>query len=78
MPDTVPVGYADFPNEFSHVSRSLARYQFPNLVQYTDMPRGGHFAAFEEPVLLSDDIKKFVSNVVQLESTPKPQTKKVS
>lgn len=37
--------------------------KYPNLLQSTEMPRGGHFAAFEEPELLSQDIfsavKKF-------------------
>jgi hypothetical protein len=31
------------------------------------MPRGGHFAAFEEPKLIVDDIRKFVNAVLQLE-----------
>ena len=30
-----------------------------NLVQYTEMPRGGHFAAMEEPELLVEDVRKF-------------------
>jgi pimeloyl-ACP methyl ester carboxylesterase len=30
-----------------------------NVVQWTDMPRGGHFAAMEEPELLAADIRRF-------------------
>ena len=30
-----------------------------NLAQYTEMPRGGHFAAMEEPQLLVEDVRKF-------------------
>ena len=34
-----------------------------NITQWTEMPRGGHFAAMEEPVLLVDDIRKFVQSL---------------
>ncbi|CAG2179304.1 unnamed protein product [Oppiella nova] len=77
VPASVPVAIADFPNEISHVPKSLAHYQFPNLVQYTDMPRGGHFSAFEEPILVSDDIKKFVKTVLELELSEKSQNKEL-
>jgi pimeloyl-ACP methyl ester carboxylesterase len=30
-----------------------------NIVRWTDMPRGGHFAAFEQPELLLEDIRAF-------------------
>jgi pimeloyl-ACP methyl ester carboxylesterase len=30
-----------------------------NLTRWTRMPRGGHFAAFEEPELLADDVRAF-------------------
>ena len=30
-----------------------------NLTRWTEMPRGGHFAAMEEPELLTDDIRAF-------------------
>ena len=33
----------------------------PNLMQYTRMTRGGHFAAVEEPKALADDVLRFVS-----------------
>jgi pimeloyl-ACP methyl ester carboxylesterase len=53
-----PVAYADFPKEvfaspFSWITRTY------NVVQRTEMPRGGHFAALEQPDLLLDDIRKF-------------------
>ncbi|XP_014668602.1 PREDICTED: epoxide hydrolase 1-like [Priapulus caudatus] len=60
---TVPVGYAVFPGEISVLPRCLARDTYPNIVQYTDMPRGGHFAALEEPELLADDVRNFVAAV---------------
>jgi hypothetical protein len=45
-----------FPNEIAYQPKSLAQEKYHNLVRYTDMPRGGHFAAFEEPGLLADDV----------------------
>ena len=30
-----------------------------NLKQWTEIPKGGHFTAFEEPILFSDDVRKF-------------------
>jgi pimeloyl-ACP methyl ester carboxylesterase len=30
-----------------------------SLVRWTEMPRGGHFAAMEEPELLADDVRSF-------------------
>lgn len=37
--------------------------KYLNIYYYTMMPRGGHFAAFEEPQLLADDIFQFVRKV---------------
>jgi pimeloyl-ACP methyl ester carboxylesterase len=52
----VPVGFAHFPKEILHPPREyLAR--FLDVVRWTDMPRGGHFAAMEQPELLADDIR---------------------
>ncbi|XP_033116143.1 epoxide hydrolase 1-like [Anneissia japonica] len=60
---TVPSAIADFPMEFARVPEPWTRKQFTDLVQYTTMPRGGHFAAFEVPQLLAKDIRKFVTAV---------------
>ncbi|CAJ0968291.1 unnamed protein product [Ranitomeya imitator] len=62
-PVYVPTGIAAFPNEVAHAPRVLAKDKYRNIVTYTFMPRGGHFAAFEEPELLARDIQKFVSTV---------------
>lgn len=62
----VPTGIAAFPNELLHCPRSWAKKKFKNIVTYTYMPRGGHFAAFEEPELLAQDIKQFVKKVEHL------------
>ena len=59
----VPTGCAVFPRELlawpprSYVDRIY------NVAQWTEMPRGGHFAAMEEPDLLIQDIRKFARNL---------------
>jgi microsomal epoxide hydrolase len=55
----VPFACARFPREpFAVVPRKWIEAQY-NLQQFTEMPRGGHFAAMEEPLLLADDLRKF-------------------
>ncbi|KAM3930699.1 epoxide hydrolase 1-like [Leptodactylus fuscus] len=62
-PVYVPTGIAAFPCELLHSPRVLAKDKYKNIVTYTYMPRGGHFAAFEEPEILARDIQNFVSKV---------------
>ncbi|ELK32131.1 Epoxide hydrolase 1 [Myotis davidii] len=59
----VPTGFAAFPCELMHVPEKWVRVKYPKLVSYSYMARGGHFAAFEEPELLAQDICKFVGRV---------------
>ncbi|XP_068397850.1 epoxide hydrolase 1 isoform X1 [Eschrichtius robustus] len=56
----VPTGFAAFPCELVHVPEKWVKSKYPKLISYSYMPRGGHFAAFEEPELLAQDIRKFV------------------
>jgi pimeloyl-ACP methyl ester carboxylesterase len=53
----VPVGVAVFPKELTPPIRRFVRGV--NLVRWTEMPRGGHFAAMEEPELLVEDVRAF-------------------
>jgi len=53
-----PTGIAVFPYELSHVPRAVAD-RHANLVRWTRMERGGHFAPAEEPGLLVEDIRAF-------------------
>lgn len=55
----VPVGHAAFPCEILRPPRSLAARSFTDIRRWTEMPRGGHFAALEQPALLADDIRSF-------------------
>jgi pimeloyl-ACP methyl ester carboxylesterase len=55
----VPFACARFPGElFGVVPRQWIEAQY-NVAQFTEMPRGGHFAALEEPQLLVEDVRKF-------------------
>jgi pimeloyl-ACP methyl ester carboxylesterase len=49
---------AVFPRDLSRPPRSWAERTY-NLTRYTAMPRGGHFAAHEEPELLGNDLTEF-------------------
>ena len=55
----VPTGYAAFPKEIIRPPRSLAEHVYTNIQRWTEMPRGGHFAAMEQPDALAADIRAF-------------------
>ena len=54
----VPSAMAVFPKELSHPPREWGERSF-NVQRWTELPRGGHFAALEEPELLVEDIRAF-------------------
>ena len=54
----VPMGFAAFPAETPPPPQSLAATRF-NIVSWETMPRGGHFAAWEEPELFTDAVAGF-------------------
>jgi pimeloyl-ACP methyl ester carboxylesterase len=54
----VPCAIALFPQDLSHPPREWAERCY-NVQRWTEMPRGGHFAALEEPELLVEDIRAF-------------------
>jgi microsomal epoxide hydrolase len=55
----VPTGYADFPKEILRPPRSLAARTYTDIRRWASMPRGGHFAALEQPELLAHEIHEF-------------------
>lgn len=60
---TVPMGIAAFPDPvFLPTPRSFAEKTY-TVVHYSEMPVGGHFAAFEEPELMLADLRAFVATV---------------
>lgn len=46
---TLPTAVAAFPDEIYPVPRSWAESAYPNLIHYSQLPKGGHFAAWEQP-----------------------------
>lgn len=55
----VPTGIAAFPDPvFIPMPRTMAE-RYYNLIHWTEMPRGGHFAAMEAPDLFLDDVRNF-------------------
>ena len=54
----VPTAVADFPKETVRVPRSAVERKF-DLVQWTEMAAGGHFAAMEQPEALVEDVRRF-------------------
>lgn len=55
----VPTGCAVFPAEMLNWPPRSYADRIYNIQQWTEMPRGGHFAAMEEPEMLLKDIRKF-------------------
>jgi pimeloyl-ACP methyl ester carboxylesterase len=59
----VPAGVAAFPDSvFLPPPRSFAEKTY-NIVHWSEMPSGGHFAAMEQPELMLADLRAFVSTV---------------
>ena len=56
----VPTGIAKFPKEMSEWPPRSYIDRIFNVTHIAEMPKGGHFAALEQPDLLIEDIKKFV------------------
>jgi microsomal epoxide hydrolase len=55
---TVPTGFALFPKDISQPPREWAA-RFFNVERWMEMPRGGHFAAMEEPELLAGELREW-------------------
>jgi epoxide hydrolase len=59
-----PLGFALFPKEISVPPRAwVERGLGGKLTHWTEMPRGGHFAAMEQPDLLVEDVRQFFRSV---------------
>ncbi len=55
----VPTGCSVFPKEIMRPSRRWAAQRFTDIRYWNEPPRGGHFAAFEQPELFVDDVRAF-------------------
>ncbi len=56
---TVPTGVAVFPREIVPPVRKWMGEAFPNIQHWSEMPKGGHFAAFEQPELFVEEVRSF-------------------
>jgi pimeloyl-ACP methyl ester carboxylesterase len=54
---SVPVAVSVFPDELYQVPRSWAEQAYPNLIHYNRLPVGGHFAAWEQPDLFTEEVR---------------------
>jgi pimeloyl-ACP methyl ester carboxylesterase len=54
---SVPVGFTTFPGEVWAAPRSWVETFYPNLTYFNEVDKGGHFAAWEEPDLFSEEVR---------------------
>jgi pimeloyl-ACP methyl ester carboxylesterase len=53
----IPVAVSAFPDEIYQCPQSWAEQAYPNLLRYSKAAKGGHFAAWEQPQILSEDVR---------------------
>jgi pimeloyl-ACP methyl ester carboxylesterase len=53
----VPVAVSVFPDELYPAPKSWAEQAYPKLIHYNKLPKGGHFAAWEQPKFLSEEMR---------------------
>jgi len=54
---SIPVAVSAFPDEVYQVPRSWAEQAYPKLIYYNKLDKGGHFAAWEQPKLFSEEVR---------------------
>ena len=59
----LPVAVSAFPDELTQAPRSWAEQAYPNLIHYNRLPKGGHFAAWEQPKFLSEELRAGFSSL---------------
>ncbi len=56
-PVSIPVGFTTFPGEIWRTPRSWVEKAYPNVIYFNEVDKGGHFAAWEEPALFSEELR---------------------
>ena len=56
-PPAIPFGFTTFPGEIWRTPRSWVEASYPNVVYFNEADRGGHFAAWEEPEVFSEEVR---------------------
>jgi len=54
---SIPVAVSVFPDELYPAPRSWTERAYPKLIHYNQLPKGGHFAAWEQPQLFSEEVR---------------------
>jgi pimeloyl-ACP methyl ester carboxylesterase len=54
---SIPAAVSVFPKELYQTPRSWAERAYPNLIYFNEVDRGGHFAAWQEPVVFADEVR---------------------
>jgi pimeloyl-ACP methyl ester carboxylesterase len=54
---SLPVGFTTFPGEIWRTPRSWVDKSYPNVIYFNAVDKGGHFAAWEEPDLFSEEVR---------------------
>ncbi len=64
---SVPAAVSAFPDELYQTPRNWAEQAYPKLIHYNKLDKGGHFAAWEQPQLFSEEVRagfRSVRNVI--------------
>jgi pimeloyl-ACP methyl ester carboxylesterase len=62
-PMELPFGFTTFPGEIWKTPRSWVEAAYPNVVYFNEVDKGGHFAAWEEPELFSQELRAAFSSL---------------
>jgi pimeloyl-ACP methyl ester carboxylesterase len=62
-PMTLPFGFTTFPGEIWRTPRSWVEKAYPNVMYFNEVDTGGHFAAWEEPELFSQEMRAAFSSL---------------
>ena len=54
----IPVAVSAFPDELYQVPQSWAERAYPKLIHYKKLPKGGHFAAWEQPKIFVNELRQ--------------------
>jgi pimeloyl-ACP methyl ester carboxylesterase len=54
---TLPVGFTTFPGEIFRAPRSWAEKLYSHVIYFNEADKGGHFAAWEQPQLFSEELR---------------------
>jgi pimeloyl-ACP methyl ester carboxylesterase len=58
----IPIAVSAFPDEIYQAPRSWVERAYPNLIHYNKLPKGGHFAAWEQPKYFVDELRASFRN----------------